>query len=279
LRLPEEPLDPVSASFLRQAGAQPEDDAWSDQWAQVFALLQEGGKEGRAREFADAAALLKKEVDSLLRRRSEVHNACEQLLQTAYREATQAQLKSKLDKASEHSTQDIVDAARRAVDELCAAPGKPPPPAYEAQQAVADQLSVGLPQPGIGLPVGVSLGLAGLPAKPAPAPRADEMSTVPAARKSSEIGAFAAAAAAAQQEAANLCNIAITGLPEGIDESMFKALFSRYGSLQLVKLVTERSSGFIKYSSKDEAQAAIDALNGFECQGVKLGVKRVTLPA
>lgn len=279
-------MDPVAATILRQTGSAPEDDAWADQWSQVFTLLQAEGKEGRAQEYAAAVAQVKKETERLLRRRREVQNACEQLLHTAYREATQANIKCMLDKASERSTQDVVDAARRAVDELCpvsALPGKTPEPAYKARQDVVEQLSVGLPQPGVSLPAGLPVGLQSLPPKPRPAPRPEEPQQVPSVPplggQSGEIGAFAAAAAAAQQEAANLCNLEVTGLPEGIDEGMFKMLFSRYGTLQLVKLVGGRRAGFVKYSNKDEAQAAISALDGFECQGVKLGVKHVALPA
>merc|ERR1711972_1130276 len=90
----------------------------------------------------------------------------------------------------------------------------------------------------------------------------------------------APSAAPAQQQATPVAppqttegNLYVGGLPEGIDEAMFRILFGRYGSIVSVKLVSQKQCGYVKYASKQMAKSAIDALNGFECNGVKLTVK------
>merc|ERR1719373_667657 len=70
-----------------------------------------------------------------------------------------------------------------------------------------------------------------------------------------------------QLEDAAHSNLWVGGLPEGTDEVMFRSLFARYGSIASAKLVAEKRYGFVKFTSKHEAQAAIDALNGFENNG------------
>jgi hypothetical protein len=279
-----------AAAVLQQAGTVSEDQAWSDQWAEVFTLMQQNDMEARAGEYAEAVVSLKKNAESLLRQRMTVQLSCEQLLHTAYREALQAHLKAMLEAAATGASQDLIDAARRTVDELCPADlaqvQKSGPP-WQGKQTPAAQLGIGIPQPGVVLPPVKAPGLLGLPSK-APSAAGGNSAISKAGGQPqpglvapplgqggfSEIGQFAAAAAAAQQEAAAAnTSLSVGGLPEGIDEGMFRTLFSRYGSIVSVKLQSDKRSGFVKYSAKDQAQAAIDALNGFECNGVKLSVK------
>merc|ERR1719510_2115562 len=54
---------------------------------------------------------------------------------------------------------------------------------------------------------------------------------------------------------------------------MFRTLFQRYGNIMSIKVVADTRYGFVKFGTKNEAQSAIDALNGFECNGVKLQVR------
>mmetsp|Transcript_35853 Transcript_35853/g.100876 ORF Transcript_35853/g.100876 Transcript_35853/m.100876 type:complete len:657 (+) Transcript_35853:180-2150(+) len=68
-------------------------------------------------------------------------------------------------------------------------------------------------------------------------------------------------------------NVWVGGLPDGIDDSMFQTLFARYGTIISIKLVAEQRYGFVKFAAASDAQTAIDALNGFECNGVKLQVR------
>merc|ERR1712060_187109 len=68
-------------------------------------------------------------------------------------------------------------------------------------------------------------------------------------------------------------NLWVGGLPDGIDDMMFRTLFARYGTIISIKLVADKRYGFMKFGIKTEAQSAIDALNGFECNGVKLQVR------
>jgi len=277
----EEASSPESA-LLQRAGAAPEDQAWSDQWAEVFTLMQEGDMEARAGEYAEAVVALKKNAESLLRQRSTVQASCEQLLHTAYREALQSHLKVMLEAAVTGASQEVVHAAKKTVDDLCppelAALQQAGPP-YLAAQAPAAKLGIGVPQPGVGLPPSKAAGLAAVPPKLLAAPgaaasKAPGLAAPPGQDQFSQIGQFAAAAAAAQQEAAAAhTNLWVGGLPEGIDEAMFRTLFSRYGSIVSTKLMADQRAGFVRYSAKEQAEAAIAALNGFECNGVKLAVR------
>lgn len=94
------------------------DSAWSQEWAEVFAKMQEGHIEARAGEYAEAVVALKKNAESLMRERATVRASCEQLLQTAYREAMQAHIKAMREAVSAGATQEMLDAARRIVDDL-----------------------------------------------------------------------------------------------------------------------------------------------------------------
>jgi len=61
-----------------------------------------------------------------------------------------------------------------------------------------------------------------------------------------------------------ISNLYITGLPDGVDDEMFRQLFEEYGSGTIVsiKLFAQSNYGFVKYSTVEEAQAVINELNG-----------------
>ena len=57
------------------------------------------------------------------------------------------------------------------------------------------------------------------------------------------------------------------------DQASLQALFTMFGTVEQAYLVTDRKTGqskgfgFVEMSTDDEAQAAIDALNGKQCGG------------
>jgi RNA recognition motif-containing protein len=61
-------------------------------------------------------------------------------------------------------------------------------------------------------------------------------------------------------------------------EDSLRNLFSSYGNVESVKIITDRDTGyskgfgFVEMSTDEEAQAAITATNGFEFDGRRLKV-------
>lgn len=238
-----------SASNGVVGGARTEAErAWLEQWADVFTVMYEGGLEHRAGEFAEAVVALKKSSEGLRRQLATVKESCEQMLQTGYREALQAHLKAMLEAASAGASPEITGGAGRVVEELTAA----------ADRAAAYAASIGqLPTPQQQPVLGSTGGAAQAQAVVSQQSRFSQNS----------------AAIASAQEDASQSNLWVGGLPEGMDNAMFRTLFGRYGDIRSITLVADQRYGFVNYASKQEAQAAMDALNGFECNGVKLSVR------
>lgn len=73
-------------------------------------------------------------------------------------------------------------------------------------------------------------------------------------------------------------NIYVGNLPYNTSEDDLKNMFSSHGDVSSVKIITDRFSGqsrgfgFVEMSVQDEAQQAIDALNGETVSGRKLKV-------
>ncbi|MDD3806419.1 MAG: RNA-binding protein [Candidatus Marinimicrobia bacterium] len=73
-------------------------------------------------------------------------------------------------------------------------------------------------------------------------------------------------------------NIYVGNLPWATTEESLKKLFSEYGSVDAVRIITDRNSGrskgfgFVEMSDNTMAQAAIKALNGKEIDGRALRV-------
>ena len=70
----------------------------------------------------------------------------------------------------------------------------------------------------------------------------------------------------------------VGNLSYGVDENALSQLFSEYGTVESVAIVSDRETGrsrgfgFVEMSSDAEAQAAIDALNGQQHNGRALTV-------
>jgi len=69
-------------------------------------------------------------------------------------------------------------------------------------------------------------------------------------------------------------NLYVSGLPRGITEEQFQELFvGAGGNIVSCKCVPDKRYGFVKYARLSEAQAVIDAMNGYDFQGTTLLVK------
>lgn len=64
----------------------------------------------------------------------------------------------------------------------------------------------------------------------------------------------------------------VGNLPEGIDDQSFKMLFEGSGNVLSATCTPEKMCGYVKYSTKEEAQAVIDAMNGYDFGGTQLVV-------
>ena len=70
----------------------------------------------------------------------------------------------------------------------------------------------------------------------------------------------------------------VGGLPYSATEGQLQEIFSAHGTVESVKVITDRMTGrsrgfgFVEMNSQSEAQAAIDALNGTQLEGRTLNV-------
>ena len=70
----------------------------------------------------------------------------------------------------------------------------------------------------------------------------------------------------------------VGGLPYSITEDRLEELFSAHGTVESAKVITDRMTGrsrgfgFVEMSSQEEAQQAIDKLNGTDLEGRSLTV-------
>lgn len=75
-------------------------------------------------------------------------------------------------------------------------------------------------------------------------------------------------------------NIFIGSLPFKIQEDEIREQFQRYGEVASVKIITDKFSGrskgfgFVEMSNDEEAQKAIEGLNGAEVGGRKIVVNK-----
>ncbi len=73
-------------------------------------------------------------------------------------------------------------------------------------------------------------------------------------------------------------NIYVGNLPYTTGDAELQTLFEPYGEVQSAKVIMDRDTGrsrgfgFVEMSNDDEAQQAIDALNGSDCGGRRLTV-------
>ena len=70
----------------------------------------------------------------------------------------------------------------------------------------------------------------------------------------------------------------VGGLPYSVTEGSLEELFSAHGTVESAKVITDRMTGrsrgfgFVEMSSQEEAQQAIDKLNGTDLEGRSLTV-------
>lgn len=73
-------------------------------------------------------------------------------------------------------------------------------------------------------------------------------------------------------------NIYVGNIPHAVTEEQLRALFEGFGEVSSVKMITDRETGrprgfaFVDMADADEAQKAIDDLNGKEFEGRRLTV-------
>jgi len=70
----------------------------------------------------------------------------------------------------------------------------------------------------------------------------------------------------------------VGNLPYSADQEVLRDLFSPFGSVETVNVITDRDTGrskgfaFVEMASDAEAQKAIEALNGTDCGGRRMTV-------
>ncbi len=70
----------------------------------------------------------------------------------------------------------------------------------------------------------------------------------------------------------------VGGLPYSVTEDKLQEIFSAHGSVESARVITDRFTGrsrgfgFVEMSSEEEAQTAIDSLNGSDLEGRSLTV-------
>jgi len=70
----------------------------------------------------------------------------------------------------------------------------------------------------------------------------------------------------------------VGNLPYNVSSSDLQAMFTEYGTVESAEVISDRTTGrskgfgFVEMTSDDEAQAAIEALNGQEHEGRALTV-------
>lgn len=76
-----------------------------------------------------------------------------------------------------------------------------------------------------------------------------------------------------ESEAAPCPNLYVWQLPQGADDSTLMQLFGGIGNIMSVKCNSERRYGFVKFTTVDEAQMAIETINGLQTNGTMIKVK------
>ena len=75
-----------------------------------------------------------------------------------------------------------------------------------------------------------------------------------------------------------MTNIYVGNLPYGASDNELEEIFSAHGTVDKASVIIDRASGrsrgfgFVEMSNDDEAQAAIEAVNGLDIDGRKLTV-------
>mmetsp|Transcript_140115 Transcript_140115/g.254797 ORF Transcript_140115/g.254797 Transcript_140115/m.254797 type:complete len:547 (+) Transcript_140115:226-1866(+) len=266
---------------------QAEDTSWQEPWAEVFMKLQESDLEGRAGEYAEALVALRKQAETLRRQQETVKYSCEQLWQTAQREALLAHLKSMTESAEVGVPKEVIEAARRAADEPVPPEPPGPPPGLPGLDPgllakldpalVAKLAETKAPFSGWDANSQTPNAEPKAPSKPRKSgwdmgPAAGSEPAVPPIPPDVLMGAEAMKFVNSLENTSH-ANLYVSGLPDNIDEASFRLLFARHGIIISTKVMPDRRYGFVKFSRPVEAHRAIEALNGFSFNGLQLSVR------
>lgn len=64
----------------------------------------------------------------------------------------------------------------------------------------------------------------------------------------------------------------VGNLTYSVNEAALRDLFSTYGDIESVKVIEQKGFGFVEMSTSEQAQAALDALNGTDFEGRTLRI-------
>ena len=76
----------------------------------------------------------------------------------------------------------------------------------------------------------------------------------------------------------NSSKLYVGGLPYSVTDDRLEELFAEHGTVESARVITDRMTarsrgfGFVEMSSQEEAQQAIDKLNGTDLEGRSLAV-------
>lgn len=79
-----------------------------------------------------------------------------------------------------------------------------------------------------------------------------------------------------------MTKVFVGNLPWGTDDQQLRADFEQYGTVTEARVITDRETGrsrgfgFVTYGSPNEAQQAIEKMNGYEVGGRALTVNLAT---
>ena len=64
----------------------------------------------------------------------------------------------------------------------------------------------------------------------------------------------------------------VGNLTYSVDEAQLKELFSNYGDVKDVRVIERKGFGFVEFETVEEAEKAMEALNGTEFEGRTLRI-------
>lgn len=74
----------------------------------------------------------------------------------------------------------------------------------------------------------------------------------------------------AERSDPNNTNLYVNQLPQGCDDERLNELFQECGNIVSVKCISEKRYGFVQFASVEQAENAIDMMNGLEVEGTPL---------
>jgi RNA recognition motif-containing protein len=70
----------------------------------------------------------------------------------------------------------------------------------------------------------------------------------------------------------------VGNLTYSVDEAQLKELFSNYGDVKDVRVIERKGFGFVEFETVEEAEKAMEALNGTEFEGRTLRIDEARPP-